>query len=165
MNGYELIATLVNSLVWPLVVIGVLGFFRAQFREFILKISSLKASRDGLELKTMGETSKHVIGKVLPLSIEKEVEKKQILEQGENANGSYKLYANGVIVARRIITLQPGDSKRTFILPVAMVNAATSVQFIGDIQAKVVSLNQTIVNFEFAASDVEREIEVVVTGL
>ena len=70
-----------------------------------------------------------------------------------------------MIVARRMVTLMAGESKRTIALPIAMVNDATSVQFIGDIQAKVVSLNRTVIVFEFALSDVEREIEVVVAGL
>ncbi|NMY73815.1 hypothetical protein [Pseudomonas sp. WS 5071] len=165
MNGYELVAALINNLVWPVVVIVVLFFFRDQFREFIGRISIFKASRDGLEVHAMGEISKQVIGKSLPPNIVKEVERKQILEQGNNSNGSYTLYANGMIVARRMVTLMAGESKRTIALPIAMVNDATSVQFIGDIQAKVVSLNRTVIVFEFALSDVEREIEVVVAGL
>lgn len=165
MNGYELVASLINSLVWPVVVIGVLVFFRKQFRKFIRRISTFKASRDGIEVQTMGKTSKQVIGKSLPPNIVKEVERKQILEQAKSSNGSYTLYANGMIVARSMVTLPPGESKRSITLPIAMVNEATSVQFIGDIQAKVVSLNRIFVTFEFARSDVEREIEVVVTGL
>ena len=57
MNGYELVAALINNLVWPVVVIVVLFFFRDQFREFIGRISIFKASRDGLEVHAMGEIS------------------------------------------------------------------------------------------------------------
>ncbi len=114
---------------------------------------------------TMGETSKEVIGKDPAPQIEKEVQKKQILASGGSASGSYKLYANGVIVTRRMVTLSPGHSSHDLVLPIAMVNEATSVQFIGDIQAKVVKLNQTTIAFEFTPSNVERIVEVVVTGL
>ena len=113
----------------------------------------------------MGETSKEVIGTDPPPEIEQEVEKKQILARGGNANGSYKLYANGVIVTRRMVTLSPGHSAHNLVLPIAMVNEATSVQFVGDIHAKVVKLNETSIAFEFAPSNVERMVEVIVTGL
>ncbi len=165
MNGYEFIATLVKSLVWPLVALAVLHSFRIQIGTLVGKISSFKASKDGIELQTMGEISKEVIGKDPSPEIEQQVEKKQILEKGGNASGSYKLYANGVIVTRRMVILSPGHSSHNLVLPVAMVNEATAVQFIGDIQAKVVKLSQTAVAFEFVPSNVERTVEIVVTGL
>lgn len=165
MNGYEFIATLVKSLVWPLVALAVLHSFRIQLATLVGRISSFKASNDGIEFQTMGEISKEVIGKEPSPETEQQVEKKQILESGVNASGSYKLYANGVIVARRKVTLSPGHSSHNLVLPVAMVNEATSVQFIGDIQAKVVKLSKGDVAFEFDPSKVERTVEIVVTGL
>ena len=165
MNGYEFIATLIKSLAWPLVALVVLHSFRIQIAALVGKISSFKASKDGIEFETMGEISKEVIGKEPSPEIEHQLEKKQILEKGVNANGSYKLYANGVIVARKKVTLSPGQSSHNLTLPVAMVNEVTGVQFIGDIRAKVMASSQAAVAIEFDPSNVERTIEVVVTGL
>ncbi len=166
MDGFEFAATLVKSLAWPLVAVAVLASFRIQIAGLVGKIASFKASKDGIEISTtMGEASMEVIGTVPAPEIQKEVEKKQVLKHGGNASGSYKLYANGVIVTRCMVSLSPGESSRQLVLPVAMVNEATSAQFIGDIQAKVVKLSQTGIDFEFAPSDVPRMIEVVVTGL
>ncbi len=117
MNGYEFIATLIKSLAWPLVALVVLHSFRIQIAALVGKISSFKASKDGIEFETMGEISKEVIGKEPSPEIEHRLQKKQILEKGVNANGSYKLYANGVIVARKKVTLSPGQSSITWPFP------------------------------------------------
>ncbi|WP_223434837.1 MULTISPECIES: hypothetical protein [unclassified Pseudomonas] len=164
MSGYELVAALASNLSWPVVALIVLISLRSQIAVAATRVATFKATKDGIEM-TMGETSKEVIGKDPAPQIEKEVQKKQILASGGSASGSYKLYANGVIVTRRMVTLSPGHSSHDLVLPIAMVNEATSVQFIGDIQAKVVKLNQTTIAFEFTPSNVERIVEVVVTGL
>ena len=164
LSEFELIAELAKSLSWPVVALLVLVSLRSQLATAVARVLSVKATKDGIEM-TMGETSKEVIGKETTPQIEQEMHKRQILASGGNASGSYKLFANGVIVTRRMVTLSPGHSSHSLVLPIAMVNEATSVQFIGDIQAKVMKLNQTTIAFEFVPSTVERTVEVVVTGL
>jgi hypothetical protein len=164
LNGLELISKLVDSVAWPLVVIFVMYMLREHLWKIVDRLRTLKASKDGLEVD-MGEASKEVIGKELPPEKEKEVQQHQILASGENASGAYKLYSNGMIVARRKVTLLAGHTAHHLTFPVAMVNEATSVQFVGDAYAKVTSMNKYGVEFVFDQQLADRTIEIIITGL
>ncbi|MEJ8867267.1 hypothetical protein [Pseudomonas jessenii] len=164
MNGYEFAATLVKSLAWPIVTLIVLYMCRGQISTIVDRIKLLKASKDGLEM-TMAEASKELISKEHTPAVEKRIKEEQTLERGTINGGVYALYANGVIVSRQKIKIPAGESSRHLVLPVAMVNEPTSIQFIGDIQANVQSLTNGSVSFKFDPSSSDRTVEVIVSGL
>lgn len=167
MNGYEFAAAVVKSLSWPLVVFTIFVVLRKTLKALIERVNLLKASKDGFELN-MGQISKAILdgaGWGWEGRFDEEKKKRQILMSGSGQGGSFKLFANGIIVARRAVVLAPGSNSCQASYGLSMVHECTNVQFIGDVKVNVIKLDANLVTFTYEPSSSERTIELVATGL
>lgn len=167
MNGYEFIAALIKSLSWPIVVLAVFLIFRIQLKKLIENLRIFKASKEGLEF-SMAEVSKAILDDELWSTQDRfnaEKKKRQIIARWTSNLGVSMLYANGIIISRTKVVLAAGSKFQKVLLPSSMVHECSSVQFVGDIDARVTQMDHSFISFEYAPSDSERTIEMVATGL
>ena len=77
MNCYELIASLIDSLAWPVTVFAVAYMFRESLLDLLKKLEKVNIGKDGIELKLQkGEALIPSLAKVQPVATpEKEKEK------------------------------------------------------------------------------------------
>ena len=156
-----------KSISWPIVVFIIFVALRKTIKALIDRVNLFKASRDGIEVG-MGQMSKALLDGAAwgwEGRFDEEKKKRQILMSGSGSDGSFKLFANGIIVARRTVVLAPGSTSRQTSYGLSMVHECTSVQFIGDINAKITKMDANFVTFTYESSSSERTIELIATGL
>lgn len=158
MINFELIGTLVESLAWPFTVLVIFIALRPPLKSALSRIASLK---HGDTEVTFSDISKKIITQE-PTSEEKE---KLVRHQIVYEDKYSRLYSNGVLVHRYKITVHSGENGRQIIFPFTFPNEPLSVQFVGDVTARVKELNQGNLIFECEPEYKDRELELVISGV
>jgi hypothetical protein len=173
LTSLEFIAALSGNISWPFVALVVL---LVMYRPLIRIINNIRSIKHGDTEVTLGEMSLSAWHRAKnPKNdppVDSATNKKRdatkiepILESGENATGSYKLYRNGVIIQKLSATIPAGHGEKSLTLPMFMVNEITNIQFIGDIDARVMEMNQRGFSFLFTPSAHERKIKMIISGV
>lgn len=88
-----------------------------------------------------------------------------LVESGENANGSYKIFRNGTVLASLTRQISADQSSIRLTFPIHFPNQVTCVQFVGSFTPQVTKLSQQSVELSFQASAGLRELQIIVSGI
>lgn len=165
MGVLEFIATLVGHLAWPAIALVFIGVFYKPVGEFIQRSRKAHISKDGLLLEADAREYLQVAKSEASPTVVTHVQLRSVVEKGVNANGAYTVYANKTIVARKSVSIKAGTTSLGVSLPIAMVNEILTVQFLGDVVGKVIATGKYHLDLKVDLSTVDRDIEIVVTGI
>lgn len=172
MSGYEFIVKIIGVLLsWPPVIAGLMLFFRKNVansannlldRVESIKIKNFQAKFLKTTLKLLKDEMESDPQKRLSAPEKDKLQKTLVI----NSTPYYKLYANGIIVEHlKGYKILPATSQRQITFPCAFPNEITSIQIVGDIDARITENSLGWCKIAFTPSNVEREIQIIVSGI
>lgn len=162
METLEFISKLVEFAAWPATVASLVFVLKKPISAALSRLASLKHGETEL---TFSEINKKLIeGNPTP-DQKKQLTSHQVISEKLGDYGYYKLYSNGLLVQRFTIHLRAELTEQHATFPIAFPNELLSIQFVGDISAKITSLKVVGVDFYFEPSATNRSIEIIASGV
>ena len=144
----------IDAIALSLILVAILPWLSVLIKSFELpggwKLEFAEVSKKIIEDKTYGKES---------------LIKHQIVTSRIWETGYYKLYSNGVLVEKCIVKLLANSDKTQVIFPIAFPNEPTNIQIVGDVDARVILLNQGNCTLAFTTSSVDRDVELRISGI
>lgn len=156
-------ADVVVGIAWPFITLVAIRVFAQPVKEAIARIKSADFSGGGARF--FFESFQRVVENKATKEEKEQVRVQSVVRSDENANGSYTLYSNRIIVARLKAELKPMTFSHSFTFPIAIPNEVTSIQIVGDVVGVVESLSLTSARIKYEATNTTRNIQIVVTAL
>lgn len=119
------------------------------------------------KLASVLEKHPEMASKIDPAVMEKYRMQKEgfVVESSDNANGAYRIFRNGTLVAKLSIDVPAYESSRYLTFPIHFPNEVTGVQFVGDFTPKVKKLTQSGMELLFDPATEVRKLQIIVSGV
>jgi hypothetical protein len=154
----HVVDSLAKYMPWPIAVTAICFIFRRQIEFLLLRLTSAKYQ--GAELQ-FADISRQLLSG--PLSETEKADRRQM--QIAYDGGPYKLYSNGLIVQRWKLSVPAHTGSQFCVYPVAFPNEVISIQPVGDLDVRVERISLGNCELAFSMTPVERDIELIASGI
>ena len=158
MDWFQFIAAIVGSLAWPILAVVVVLTLRRQIRSVLSRLILVK--HGGTEFSFSG-ISKRILYSEPTTEERTKFKALQVVAE----TNYFKLYGNGLLVQKYKFKIQAFSKDSKIIYPSTFPNEPINIQVIGDFDVRVVIMNQGNCSLAFEPSNVDREIELVISGV
>lgn len=152
-----------DHITWPLVVLLLAFCFRRLLQELIPRLTSLKHGDTEL---TFAEASKLAMSDTATDKEKAQIKRRQIISTGGDFDGGsgYRLFSNGIFV-QKLRVARSHQEICYFVFPITFPNEVTSVQVLGDVHARVVSVTASGCEIAFSAGSKSDRVLIIASGL